>query len=155
MGLSRSKGCKVTSFQSWRFEKKICYLGSNSKCDGSPGLSPWRWAHLQNLTDLICIFVTHEAYLTTLYGNIFWYHYFLGGWIQDAQCDDLLKSAYQNPQTFEQVHLYKSVKSKGCEIEIHETSLKACIFCRRKFQTSCQLLLVFVGWNSLFWLKTK
>ena len=31
-----------------------------------------------------------------------------------AQCEPLLKSAYQNPQTFEQVHLYTKAESKGC-----------------------------------------
>ena len=29
-----------------------------------------------------------------------------------AQCEPLLKSAYQNPQTFEQVHLYTKAESK-------------------------------------------
>ena len=35
-----------------------------------------------------------------------------------SQCDELLKSAYQNPQTFEQMHLYTQRESKGCEIRV-------------------------------------
>ena len=37
---------------------------------------------------------------------------------RDTQCDELLKSAYQNAQTFEQMHLYTQRESKGCEIRV-------------------------------------
>ena len=35
-----------------------------------------------------------------------------------TQCDELLKSAYQNAQTFEQMHLYTQRESKGCKIRV-------------------------------------
>ena len=37
---------------------------------------------------------------------------------RDTQCDELLKSAYQNAQTFEQMHLYTQRESKGYEIRV-------------------------------------
>ena len=49
--LCRTKDCKVTSCQSWRFEKKFCHSAIVKPRVSGPGSSPGRWNNPQSLTD--------------------------------------------------------------------------------------------------------